>query len=53
MVIGGLAASTLVTLFLIPVIYVTAASLLDRVQARRSQSTPQGDGGGELSPQVG
>lgn len=31
-VIGGLAASTLITLFLIPVVYVTTASVMERVK---------------------
>lgn len=52
-VIGGLAASTLVTLFLIPVVYVTAANLVERVQARRAGRPARADSGGQLSPQAG
>jgi Cu/Ag efflux pump CusA len=33
-VIGGLLASTVVTLFLIPALYITVAGRLARVQAR-------------------
>lgn len=38
-VIGGLAASTLVTLFLVPVSYVATMSRLERFLARRARST--------------
>jgi len=33
-VMGGLAASTLITLFLIPIVYVTVASVLEKLQAK-------------------
>lgn len=36
-VMGGLAASTLITLFLIPIIYVSVASVLEKVQTKISE----------------
>jgi HAE1 family hydrophobic/amphiphilic exporter-1 len=37
-VIGGLLASTLITLVLIPVVYLTVSNLLDRLPGRRTES---------------
>lgn len=36
-VIGGLTASTLITLVLIPVVYLSTAELVERVQAARAR----------------
>jgi HAE1 family hydrophobic/amphiphilic exporter-1 len=51
-VIGGLTASTFITLFLIPIVYVTTASLLERVRvyagrfSRESAEVPVPQSGG-------
>jgi len=56
-VIGGLTASTLVTLLLIPVVYLSVANGVARLEARFGRRAGHGDAdadtGGELSPQAG
>ncbi|MGB7217152.1 MAG: efflux RND transporter permease subunit [Gammaproteobacteria bacterium] len=54
-VIGGLTASTLVTLLLIPVVYLSVANAVEKLRARRPAEGGDADAstGGELSPQAG
>jgi len=60
-VIGGLAASTLVTLLLIPVVYLSVANGVERLRARSGRrvedsgaaASAAASAGGELSPQAG
>jgi len=54
-VIGGLTASTLVTLLLIPVVYLSVANAVEKLRSRwrRAEDGTDAGTGGELSPQAG